>query len=622
MNKKLLNIWAAIAIAGSGLMFTSCDLDESNPDQFDAGSFWKNETQFTGNVTAMMNRWRDRFDKQTMFSAGEYRTDYYSPLHGTDGSGLRDLDPPRNNIDPAHPQFSDFANYFLTISDCNTFLHYAETNGSVLSENCREYLLGMVYGMRAYCFFQLHKMYGTAPLRTEADVVLGNYDDLTLQMPRSTAEELLNQIKSDVNASLEHFNAGASYNNSIYKANKGVYYWSKAATEMLAGEVYLWSGKVSTGDHVAKPADVATAKQYFLNVLNNYGYSLAPTFNDAINTKENNPERIFSTFYSVTEYTNNWFNYIMYDVVTGQTPKGVFWNAVEADGTTWSDNASRSTNYYNPITQTETKTEFFDTRMNGQQHYAVKNAYFYQFDREDNRIYTLQPMYLPTQDELDNNVRYVENFNPENYHLAGCYVWKYHGLMGNQGVMVAANDMMYYRLALVYTYLAEIANYEGSNSDVEKYLNAIRKRAYGDNWDEARFAYRAGSFLENEVAILQEKTKEFFQEGQRWWDLRRMTAVKDGSDADHLIFRPEGCIGYGLDVASHPMWNEISGNLDQLASCLVVETNKPVLDYATQKHLVLWPLDNNLLTDDPKLKQTPGYEAPSAEQDGGPWIEH
>ena len=52
MNKKLLNIWAAIAIAGSGLMFTSCDLDESNPDQFDAGSFWQNETQFTGNVTA------------------------------------------------------------------------------------------------------------------------------------------------------------------------------------------------------------------------------------------------------------------------------------------------------------------------------------------------------------------------------------------------------------------------------------------------------------------------------------------------------------------------------------------------------------------------------------------
>ena len=55
---------------------------------------------------------------------------------------------------------------------------------------------------------------------------------------------------------------------------------------------------------------------------------------------------------------------------------------------------------------------------------------------------------------------------------------------------------------------------------------------------------------------------------------------------------------------------------------LVVETTKPVLDYATQKHLVLWPLDLSLLTDDPKLKQTPGYEAPSAEQDGGPWIEH
>ena len=73
---------------------------------------------------------------------------------------------------------------------------------------------------------------------------------------------------------------------------------------MLAGEVYMWSGKVSTGNHTANPADVTTAKSYFQNVINNYSYSLCTSFDQAINSKDNNPERIFSTFYSVTEATN------------------------------------------------------------------------------------------------------------------------------------------------------------------------------------------------------------------------------------------------------------------------------------------------------------------------------
>lgn len=174
--------------------------------------------------------------------------------------------------------------------------------------------------------------------------------------------------------------------------------------------------------------------------------------------------------------------------------------------------------FYNPANGTEVQTEFFKTRMSGQQHQAIRNTYFYQFDREDERIYQLQPMYLPTDEELENNVRYIENFDPEKYHLGGCYMRKYHGLMGNAGVMVGANDMMYYRLALAYYYMAEIANYEGNNADVEYYLNAVRQRAYGDNWDASKHAYKAGSFLENEVAILQDKAKEFLQEGQHWWD--------------------------------------------------------------------------------------------------------
>lgn len=615
--KKIKSIIASAAIVGGALCVTSCadDLNLSNPDGYDAGNFWRSEANFTGNLVALMNQWRANYDQMTLFTAGELRTDYYFPFYGTDGSALRNTWVTLNQFDATNTQFTNFANIFGMISNCNTFIYYDEERGDILDDNCRNYLLGMIYGMRAWCFFQLHKMYGTAPLRTSPDVILGNYDEVALRMPRSTAEELLNQVKSDVETSLQHFTAAGSYTNSLYTGNRGVNYWTKAASEMLAGEVYLWSGKVSTLDHKAGgAADVAKAKTYFQNVVNNYNFSLMPTFDDAINTKTNNTEVIFSTYYAKTEATTDWFNYITYDVNTGGSPNN-FWSAVGPDGTTWSTQASRLTRYYNIATGANDRTEFFNTRMQGQQHYAVRNAYYRQFDREDSRIYTFQPIYLIKPEEEEEGVLYVENFNPDDYILAGCYMWKYHGSMGDAGKMIGTNDMIYYRLPLAYMYLAEIANYEGDNGTVEFYINKIRERAYGDNWDANKFGFTAGSFLDNEVAILQEKAKEFFQEGQRWWDLRRMTAVKDGSDKDHLVFRPEGCIGYGLDLAAHPDWYEITPSYDNIGRYLI-ETNTPLLDYATQKHVVLWPINKSTLDADDALTQTPGYS------DNIPWIEN
>lgn len=74
---------------------------------------------------------------------------------------------------------------------------------------------------------------------------------------------------------------------------------------------------------------------------------------------------------------------------------------------------------------------------------------------------------------------------------------------------------------------------EGDNAAVAKYINLVRKRAYGNAWDETLYAYpETADFTTNELAILHEKDKEFIQEGQRWWDLRRMTLTK----GEHLWF--------------------------------------------------------------------------------------
>jgi len=165
-----------------------------------------------------------------------------------------------------------------------------------------------------------------------------------------------------------------------------------------------------------------------------------------------------------------------------------------------------------------------------------------------------------------------------NLSLWGTHVQKNIGYINSEGNRVFCGDYAFYRLPWVYLSLAEIANMESDNSGVEKYINLVRKRAYASNWDENKHGYKSGDFTQNELAILHEKDKEFVQEGQRWWDVLRMTLTKGGK---HLVFCKEA-------------------NLKN--------NGVPILNEATESHKVLWPIEQNMLDKDPSIKQTPGYE--------------
>ena len=76
-----------------------------------------------------------------------------------------------------------------------------------------------------------------------------------------------------------------------------------------------------------------------------------------------------------------------------------------------------------------------------------------------------------------------------------------------------------YRYADALLMMAEIEN--GLNNPCASYINEVRKRAYGDTFEENK--YTEGSlYAENELAILQERDKEFVSEGKRWFDVLRM----------------------------------------------------------------------------------------------------
>ncbi len=129
------------------------------------------------------------------------------------------------------------------------------------------------------------------------------------------------------------------------------------------------------------------------------------------------------------------------------------------------------------------------------------------------------------------------------------------------------DDWPVYREADRLLMLAEIANAEGA--DPTGYIKPIRDRAFAPAADPTPFVHSTKD--KNELAIFAERNKEFVHEGKSWYDLRRMKV-----GADPLVFKS----------ANHPYG---------------------VLDKATKAHMILWPIDRAVWTNDPLVDQTPGY---------------
>lgn len=607
--KKILNkiaVCAAIASLGLGTVSCNDELDQYPIDYPGTGSFWNTESDYTGNVYALSAMFRSNYAANILFWAGELRAGSLT-IDLINGSGALNVDYIQNNYDATHCQFSTFGGYYGFIANLNELIERCENvSESTLEANKKNGLLGIAHGWRAFVYFQMYRMYGGVPLRTIPDVVNGVTNPSELYKPRATASETLALIKDDIKKSLEYFEESNGWNMSSKKA----YYWSKAATEMLAGEVYLWSGKVTTGDHTATPADVQTAKGYFENVVNNYGYKMLDNYFDNW-TKPLNSETIYSICYSNASDVDNNGNHYQFNSYQGQ----MLWSKSAGAGTnSWSvqdetglgirkDGAASRFQYFTTSAsdKNDAAHEYscWTDMAPSPNRYMYKNAMYFQFNENDSRRDMFFPQWTVKADEA--NLTYIENFDPKDHNMMGSFILKFRptvGVVPWSTNYVWNNDVAIYRLPLAYMYLAEIANYTGDNAKVEEYINLVRKRAFGAAWDETVYGYKAGSFRENENAILREKDKEFIMEGQRWWDLCRLTAVKDGNETDHLVFQPESCAGYGLDVVNNPWIVDNGGS--------PVATVTPVLS-VSEKHKLLWPIDATLLGSDTEVKQNPGY---------------
>jgi len=127
------------------------------------------------------------------------------------------------------------------------------------------------------------------------------------------------------------------------------------------------------------------------------------------------------------------------------------------------------------------------------------------------------------------------------------------------GVRYFTSDYVLYRYADVVLMKAEAKNALGQDPSEE--MNMIRKRAYGEAFENHRFV--SGTKETNDDAILKERLLELVFEGKRWWDLVRF--------------------GKAFDIVPS------------------------LMDKKGQDYMLLWPVSVSTLTREPQVGQTPGW---------------
>lgn len=615
-RKYSIAVIASLGIFAAGV--SSCSLDLQNPNAYDASNYFTNEEDYPMAMISIQN-YAYSFENYWTITGGELRSGIYVSPYTVDGTAGQNGTLINNLFSASAAGISNFGGMSNFILDINNLIYHLNEQEGVVPEAEKNYLLGMAYGMRAYAYFWIHKTYGRAVIRETPDVILGITDPTELYQKQSTNTETVEFIKADIQRSLQCFANSSGYTPSTFTQNNvnGCFYWSEMATNMLAGNVYLWTGKVSTGDWTANPTDVTTAKQYFQAVVNSGKYSLMPTCADVydVTQKSQNTEMIYASYIDLTVgTTNSWtlpHSYMPSRVTgailgAGSPANSPYWQAYEADGVTPSANAARAGFYYNPETGKTDYTALWTYGSSFQMWYQYKNEVYYSFKDGDSRKDNFIPYYLPNKGE--EKLTYIENFDRSTHYLAGTAYWKFRGEMNLAGTAyVCTNPVIYYRYPEALLCLAEIANYEGDYNTCASYINMVRERAFGENWS-SEYAYTPGDFTANETEILQEKTREFLNEGLRWWDLRRMTTVKGGSATDHMVFQPQGNVAYGLELGQYQNVFIKDGTVETFASEAGRVDQTATIYTADQAYMVLLPLNSTLLASDPELEQTPGYE--------------
>lgn len=466
--KKIINyIFAGLITI---VFFTACNkqLELTPISSIGDGNFWKTAEQFDAFVSGIHSRFRSH--TSSFQALGELRSDIFGTEPGSAGTftgeatqGVERMWQQTLTLDA--PGVSNFGGFYSNIVQLNLLIEKLNSTNIVTPSN-KNYYLGIAYGMRAYYYFQMTKAWGDVVIQTDAVTAI---DVSNLAKPAAPASEVMTLIKSDIESSLSNYGADYSFKNTKS-------YWSKAATQMLKGEVFLWTSQKGGGN-----ADATTALNALTDIQNNIpALSLQTNFSNVFaSNNKGNSEIIFAIRNSLNE------------------------SSLPFAGTFYPQTGLIA-NYYDSLGNR--KFNVTQDNWGGLLRAPIPVSTFRKFNDLDSRKwFSIQPAYNSPA--------------PGVYVIAGAFVKKYEGEQ-NQGSRVYTNDFPIYRFADLLLMKAEAKILLGQSPATE--INLVRARAYGANYVSALHAFPNQAIdTDAKQALLQERFFEFIFEGKRWHDLRR-----------------------------------------------------------------------------------------------------
>ena len=423
-----------------GIAFTGCNsLDLEPISSIADNKYWQTEAQVDAFNVGLHSKFREKCS-YSIFLFGEPRADYYFG-ESTFGSATQGNERMWNNsLNDVNTVVSNFGNLYEVINQANLMINKVE--GMSMNESTKKYYLGEVYGIRAFLYFQLLRSYGDVVIWTDfsegSSLDLGN-----LARPASSAADVMKLIVDDLQASETAFGDNYGFRNDSQR-----YFWSKAATMMLKGEVYMWRGKHMGGGN----EDYTTAKNALQEVRNQTDkFGLLEDFSEVFSyDNKNNKEIIFAIRNARDEY-NMWGDVTYNNNMFPQ--QNILFGYMDENG--------------NPISSLGDKV-----KVNGTIRYPVnKDVYTKCFNDNDTRKRsTLQAAYEKKEDGT--------------LSLYGLYPAKFLGtLLDGADTRSPLDDYPVYRYADCLLLLAQAKAFLGEDPVEE--INAVRKRAYGEDYFNA-----------------------------------------------------------------------------------------------------------------------------------------
>lgn len=359
--------------------------------------------------------------------------------------------------------------YYKAIFRANMLLSHLDQVNWNGSESLRNVYESEARFIRAYCYFDMARLWGNIPLITKST---------TENVPQANPDSVYKLIADDLKF------AAANLPATGYGAQAPATYGrvTRWAAESLMGRVFLYYTGYYNKTDLVGTVSKAQALAYLEDVISNGGYGLVDKFANlwpaaSVNNYvgEDNKETVFGIKYTYTsDYNgnadgNHWM--VMYGIrVQSIYPYGMGWGGGTVNAKLW--------NAYDAN----------DTRRNASIISIAGEGLDFQ-NKKDQREYTGYYMkkYTPMADSAGKSL--AEKLGAANF-LIGQF-----------------QDYVSIRYADVLLMAAELGA-----SNAQKYFDDVRKRAFGGNFVQ---------IPANQANIMAERRFEFAGEGLRYWDLLR-----------------------------------------------------------------------------------------------------